>query len=303
MKRFLFSTTLLISFGGMISAQTTLVSPTGDGGFETGTSFAANNWTVVNGTGASAQTNKWFVGTQAAGFTGARSAYVSKANTGNSYLYDPTAWSVSHFYRDITFPAGQPTVTLSFSIKCAGELNEDYLQVFLVPTTTVPVEGSQLWSGQVGSNLSGYAGWTTVTMTLPCNIAGTTQRLVFSWVNDASGTGTQPPAAVDNISVVSSSVVASCATLLGTGVINVPSLPYASGPGTTCGAIDDLTATNAVICGMSWYYGGEDQVWVFNPTTSGNVTISLTSTGSYTGLMLYQGCPSGCSGTPGTCVA
>jgi hypothetical protein len=286
-----------------MSAQTTLLSPTGDGGFETGTSFANNNWVVVNGSGPSTQTNKWFLGTAPGGYSGARCAYISKANNGSSYLYDLNTWSVAHFYRDITFPVGQPTVTLSFSIKCTGELNEDYLQVFLVPTTTVPLEGSQLWSGQLGSNISGYAGWTTITITLPCNIAGTTQRLVFSWVNDASSTGAQGPAAIDNISVVSSSVVSSCATLLGTGVINVASLPYASGPGTTCGAVDDLTATNAVICGANWYYGGEDQVWVFTPTTSGNVTISLTSTGSYTGLMLYQGCPSGCSGSPGTCVA
>ncbi len=31
-----------------VKAQTTLISATGDGGFETGTTFALNNWTVVN---------------------------------------------------------------------------------------------------------------------------------------------------------------------------------------------------------------------------------------------------------------
>jgi hypothetical protein len=298
-KKFLLATTLFLSLGGLLKSQTTLVNPAGDGGFETGTTFAASNWTAVNGT----QSNRWFVGTVPAGFTGARCVHISKANNGSTYLYDLTSYDVSHFYRDITFPAGQPTITLSFKVQCVGELNADYLQVSLVPTTLTPTVGSLLYTGQVGSNITGISTWTTVTMTLPCNAAGTTQRLVFSWADDGSSTGAQGPAAIDNISVVSSSVVPTCASLLGTGVTNVASLPYASGPGTTCGAVDDLNANNAIICGLNYYYGGEDQVWVFTPATSGNVTIALTSSGSYTGLMLYQGCPSGCSGSPGTCVA
>jgi hypothetical protein len=298
-KQFLLAVTIPLLFTGLLHSQTTVLSSTGDGGFETGSTIAANNWTAVNGT----QNNKWFIGTVPAGYTGARCMHISKANNGSTYLYDLTSWDVSHFYRDVTFPAGMPSITLSFSIQCNGEINEDYLQVFLVPTTTTPTAGSQLFSGQVGSNLSGYTAWTTITMTLPCTAAGTTQRLVFSWVDDGSGTGAQGPGAVDNVSIVANSSVPTCASLLGTGVTNIASLPYASGPGTTCGGVDDLNANNAVICGANWYYGGEDNVWVFTPTTSGSVTISLTSTGSYTGLMLYQGCPSGCSGSPGTCVA
>ncbi len=98
--------------------------------------------------------------------------------------------------------------------------------------------------------------------------------------------------------------VSSCSSLLGTGVINVASLPYASGAGTNCGAGDDITSTNAVTCGSTRYFGGEDQVFVFTPTSSGCITIDLTSSGSWTGLMLYQGCPAGgCGVTPGTCIA
>lgn len=282
-----------------IQAQTTIISATGDGGFETGTTFAANNWIAVNAGGAS---NKWFVGNAAPPFAGARCAYISDNNTGNTYNYNVGASAVSHLYRNFTVPAGQSYVTLTFSWKNYGETGYDDLRVFVVPTTTTPVAGTVLpAANMVAGPYSANSTWQTVTITLPCTYAGTTQRLVFSWRNDAI-IGTQPPASIDNISLVSTSTGPSCNTLLGTGVTTVAALPYASGAGTTCGMGNDLTATNVPICGSSWYYGGEDRVWIFTPATSGTVTISLTSTGSYTGLMLYSGCPVGCSATP-TCIA
>lgn len=296
----LFAIAALITLTVAGSAQTTIINPTGDGGFETGTTFAANNWNVVN---ASGNNNKWFVGNAATPFAGSRCAYISDNNTGNSYNYNVNAATTCHLYRDVTIPAGQNYVTLSFKWKCYGETYYDYLSVFLVPTSTALTAGTPLYSGQIGGPyVANSAAWNTVTISLPCNLAGTTQRLVFSWTNDGVY-GTEPPAAVDNISLTSTSTGPTCSSLLGTGVTNVLSLPYSSGAGTTCGAGDDINATNMpVVCGSSWYYGGEDQVWVFTPTTSGNITISLTSTGSYTGLSLFQGCPVGCSGTP-VCVA
>jgi hypothetical protein len=91
---------------------------------------------------------------------------------------------------------------------------------------------------------------------------------------------------------------------LGTGV-NAITLPYTSAGRTTCGKVDDITSTNTIACGSSLYYTGEDEVFTFTPTTSGNISISLTSSGSYTGITLYDGCPltSSCSGTGGSCVA
>jgi hypothetical protein len=96
-----------------------------------------------------------------------------------------------------------------------------------------------------------------------------------------------------------------CPGLLGTGVISVASLPYASGAGTTAGAGNDLTSANTTTCGSNSYLTGNDQVFYFTPTSSGTITINLTSTGSYTGLMLYDGCPlstATCGAAPGTCV-
>lgn len=294
---------LLLSVAALLAltgaAQTTtIINPTGDGGFETGTTFAANNWTVATAGGPA---NDWFVGTAAPAFGGARCAYISDANAGGTYNYNVTNATACHIYRNVTIPAGQNYVTLSFQWKNFGETSFDDLRVFLVPTTTTPVAGTQLTTGQIAGPYSASGVWNAATVNLPCNLAGTTQRLVFSWRNDGI-IGTQPPASVDNISLVSTSVGPTCNSLLGTGVITVAALPYASGAGTTCGAVNDITSTNVPICGSSWYYNGEDQVWIFTPTASGNITITLTSAGSYTGLMLYQGCPVGCSAAP-VCVA
>ena len=87
---------------------------------------------------------------------------------------------------------------------------------------------------------------------------------------------------------------------LGTGVVNISSLPYTSTGRTTCGKVNDLTSSNTTVCGSSNYYGAEDEVFIFTPTVTGTHTISLTSTSSYVGIMLYQGNP--LIGQGGTCV-
>lgn len=300
--KFFYKALLFIIFQSIASfasgQSTTLISSTGDGGFETGTTFAANGWTAVNGT----QATQWCIGTAATGYTGTRCVYESKnGGVGNSYNINIAA--VSHFYRDITFPAGQDQATLTFSWKGYGESVNDYMAVYLVPTSTTPAAGVELISGQIGSTYNLQSSWNNASITV-CGVAGTTQRLVFSWKNDAT-TGTQPAPAIDKISLVSTAVGSSCTAALGTGITSVSTLPYSSGAGTTAGAGNDITSSNALVCGSSNYYTGEDNVWEFTPTVTGQVTIALTSSGSYTGLMLYDGCPISnvCSGLAGTCVS
>jgi len=101
-------------------------------------------------------------------------------------------------------------------------------------------------------------------------------RIIFSWRNDGS-VGTQPPAALDQIHIVSTATAPLCNP--GNGVTNIGALApgtWNSGAGTTCGADNDLTSGNTVACGSTLYLGGEDRVFVFTPTVSGIVTISLT---------------------------
>lgn len=96
-----------------------------------------------------------------------------------------------------------------------------------------------------------------------------------------------------------------CPTQLGSGVTAVASLPYTKNNGNTSGSVNDLTSANLVSCGSTSYYTGEDEVFYFTPTASGNITVTLTSTGSYTGLALFEGCPlaaGACGAAPGSCV-
>ena len=109
----------LIVFGiSFSSAQTTLISPTGDGGFENGATFAANGWTTVN-----PATDTWQVGNVPVSSNGARCAYIS-ANGGAAWTY--SQFSVfNHMYKDITIPAGENKETLSFKWKVGGEGTAD----------------------------------------------------------------------------------------------------------------------------------------------------------------------------------
>ncbi|MFA6470171.1 MAG: PQQ-binding-like beta-propeller repeat protein [Bacteroidota bacterium] len=173
------------------------IDPNGDGGFENGETLANNGWTEVNGT----QTSKWKAGT-ATYNGGSRAAYVSN-NGGTSNQYYTIDPSTVHFYRDIVFPENDYNFLLTFDWKGEGENGYDFMKIYLVSTSTIPVAGTQLSSGQIGrSSYDSQNAYTTDTVIIDQSNAGTTKRLVFSWRND-NAFGTQPPAALDNISLTS----------------------------------------------------------------------------------------------------
>jgi len=211
----------LLSFGQIARAQTVLVDPAGAGGFELGADFASNGWSVSNGAN-----NPWVAGplSSTAPIAG-NSAFIS-ADAGATSGYLNTAIASNFFWRDITVPAGEPRLNVSFNWLANGENNYDLWQVFLVPATVTPV-GGVTYPGfglsTIPSSLSG-ATFVGAGHLQPANVqsfsvsvyapAGT-YRLVFHWKNDGSG-GTTPPAAIiDNISVSSQS--ASTFTSVATG--------------------------------------------------------------------------------------
>lgn len=186
-------------------AQTQLISAS-DGAFDSGDTFAANGWTVANeGAGAV----KWVVGTAVnSDAISGNSAYVSLDNgVTNSYVGISGARTV-FFYRDIAIPAGQTNIALTFDWKSVGTTTSTW-QVFAAPTSYTPV-GTDLQTTVPAA----IAGITTVTHGsvnavtskavgfIPSSFAGTTVRLIFMWTN-SNGGGTNPPAAIDNISLVS----------------------------------------------------------------------------------------------------
>lgn len=219
---------LLVFTNGSVFGQlvTTLISPTGDGGFENGTGFAANGWTGIN-SGLS-----WYVGTgnisnSTFSFTptGSKCIYLSSSSSANTWAggSGSTTISTAHFYRDVTFPSGNALNQLSFRWCAGGEISSgnyyDVLYVYLCPTTLTPVAGSPsgnssipTWSGTgtatlLGTyNLGALTGQTS-TIYIPQSDIGnasavSTMRLVFTWKNDA-GNGTAPGLAIDDISLKS----------------------------------------------------------------------------------------------------
>ena len=203
-----------------VQGQTTLISPTGDGGFENGATFISNGWTVVNGTLGS--TNTWHVGNAAVTSAGSNGAYVS-ANSGTAWGYSTSAASASHFYKDVTAASLTETIlSLSFKWKGSGESGWDRMLVYVAPTSVVPVAGTPASSSTVltGATLvytqasAAQTTYTTATVSLPSNLVGTTFRLIFTWQNDGSF-GTSPGAAVDEISLISAAPATFTATANG----------------------------------------------------------------------------------------
>ncbi len=268
---------VLFTVSGMM-AQTTLIGgATNNGNFEAG----AASWTIVNAT----QTNKFFIGTSAtAGFTGANSAYVSNNATGAAHTYTNTSTSVVHVYQDVLIPTGQSVINLNFNWINNGEAGFDYIKVYAIPTTTTPVAGTELSSGQVGLS-AGYQGTTTWQSTtgvlIPGSFAGTTVRLVFSWRNDGSG-GSQPPGGIDNVVLTSAAPAPICNSL---GVYTIDNtLP--NNAGLTGGNFSSFTsAINYInangICGPLTFNVTAGQ------TFSENVP-PLTATGTSANPIIFQ---------------
>ncbi|MDQ3111232.1 MAG: hypothetical protein M3R17_15190 [Bacteroidota bacterium] len=190
-------TLFLISFLTLSidSDATVILNSATDGGFETGATFGANGWAAVNGA-----SNNWYCGT----FTrcnGARGAYIGTGAANNNYANN---LSVNHFYRDFTVPAGETVITLTFNWHAQGDPGVDFLRVYVAPTTFTPVAGTQ---NNIGDNISGIMTGTTgcnsISFTLNPAFAGTTQRLIFQWRNNASNPNNSPAAMIDDVSIVS----------------------------------------------------------------------------------------------------
>ncbi|WP_396217110.1 beta strand repeat-containing protein, partial [Flavobacterium sp.] len=240
----------------IVQGQTTLISPTGGGGFENGSTFTANGWT-----NSSSANNPWIIGTavSSAPIAG-NSAYISNNAAANAYT--PASNSSNFFWRDITVPAGETLITLSFNWICQGESTWDNWQVFYAPTTVVP-SGSTTYPGSGAANVpAGIDGATwlgngnlqgtvqTATINLPASLAGTTFRLIFHWKNDSGGV--QPPASIDNISLISRAptpptcVITPFPADAATGVTSTPVLTWV-GNGNPAPTYDVYFSTNATL--------------------------------------------------------
>ncbi|MEI7896806.1 MAG: choice-of-anchor J domain-containing protein [bacterium] len=178
-----------------LSSSPTCISPTQEGGFEQGNTFALNNWTAANGT-----SNTWTVGTAAGVQEGSHAAYAGTnfVGTGNA--------GVNHFYRDITIPPGATNITLKFYLKMPViDDGYDFFEVYTAQTTYTPVVNTNPYDNNVHHLLwftntsTAYNTYTLLTVPLSDTLAGTTRRYIFTYRCDAEAPYAVP--AVDNISV------------------------------------------------------------------------------------------------------
>ncbi len=264
-----------LMFQNVASGQT-LVDPTGDGGFNNGTTFASNGWTVAN---FATSTNQWVVGSGVvtAPFAG-RSAYISN-NGGTSNVYDVASSNSCYFYRDIAIPAGATYIPLTYTFVSNGESTWDMIQVYIAPTTVTPVGSLHAGSGTAGPIPASLTGATqlafhvliatpqTANLVIPPSFAGQTVRLIFMWKSDTSG-GATPSGSIDNISVVASTTPpTSTSTALG-GLWSSPAT-WASGAVPNPGA--DVTIASGAIVTV------DQAIIVTNLTINGRLQWNATS--------------------------
>jgi uncharacterized protein YjdB len=259
-----------VSGGG--SAFSQLLNPYQHGGFEIGSTLASNGWIEVNH-----GTNNWNVWGTPGVMSGYNAAFISNAGT-SAYTYNNSVSQTSHFYRDITVPTGQTDINLSFKWKNIGESGYDRLLVYTAPTSVTPVAGVPSSNGSTISgatlvsslDLHTSSNYQTANIVLPAALAGTTFRLIFTWQNDGSA-GSNPPIAIDEISLTSSGSGPNCissddvilsSSTGGSITVNSP---------TICAG----ASANLIVSGCSG-----DILWSNGATTS-SITVSPLSTSTY----------------------
>lgn len=153
-------------------------------------------WTMQNGNAE----NQWEIG-NATGYDDGSALYVSNDN-GISCAYSDSLASTVWAYRDILFDDGYTHYQLSFDFKGMGQGTTDYMKVFVGAPAIPEGTSAPIGAVQIGGTFSNASDWTHYTFSLDSSYTGV-QRLYFLWTNNNSA-GTQPPAAIDNLSVIGS---------------------------------------------------------------------------------------------------
>ncbi len=152
-----------------------------------------NLWTLANGFNE----NQWVIG-NATGYGDNNALYISN-DSGTTNAYSIASTSSVWAYRDIYFDENQLAYQLSFDYKGIGQNSADYLKVFAGPPSVPSGTATPAGAIQLGGPLFGENNWVHYSYVLDSTHVGI-QRIYFLWVNNNSN-GTQPPAAVDNLSV------------------------------------------------------------------------------------------------------
>ena len=169
-----------------------------------------NIWTITNGT----QTNKWFIGTPGANESNPtdeideRGLFISNDNgvsaTYTTSLTYPASASSVVFASTLVAFDNSPSFELSFDWSNYGESGWDGINVYLLPLGETLTPGT-LPNAQYKLNpeyLTLQSNFQTYTQAYGAEYSNSIKQLVFCWRNDGSG-GSNPPAKIDNISLIS----------------------------------------------------------------------------------------------------
>jgi hypothetical protein len=164
---------------------------------------ASCGWELINGT----CTNAWAWGT-AASNGGTYGLYVSN-DGGTTNAYTVSSAAMVYATKLLSFTEGK--FEFSYDWMANGESTYDFLRVVLVPASVTLTAGTSLPSGLTyqavptdwiavdgGSKLNLVTEWQNKTVAV--NVPAGNYYLVMAWRDDTSG-GTNPPAAVDNVSI------------------------------------------------------------------------------------------------------
>ena len=156
--------------------------------------------------------NGWYIGN-----LGQRRCMFVSNDNGLHNAYTLASSGYSWAWVDVTLTSG--AYGINFDWRAQGESTWDYIRVFLVPDSVYLDATYATWGSSSTFSTSLPAGWISASSSptglhklnldstwnnfsseiyIPDSMAGTYHMAVL-WVNDASG-GTQPPAAIDNIS-------------------------------------------------------------------------------------------------------
>ncbi|MBE7508768.1 MAG: hypothetical protein HS118_01075 [Bacteroidia bacterium] len=278
---------LLLLWTPTLHAQTVLLDPTTDGGFENSTStFAANGWTEVQDN----DNRRFRVGTPAGSVSpGTKAAYEGTASNYNG----SNASGTDHFYRDVAVPSGATNVQLSFYLRMPTNDNgNDYIRVFTTTTSNTPVTDVVPGSGytkvfeNTATTYSSFTQMSTIDLT---SWAGSTVRLVFSFTSNGTNPHANP--AIDNVSIT-----------------YTPSSPCSGTPApgntTTTGA-NPICANTSFTLGFDGSVSGSGLTyqWQSSPDNVSWSNISGATSATYTTSLTastWYRCNVTCSGNTGT---
>ncbi|UOK42308.1 MULTISPECIES: T9SS type A sorting domain-containing protein [Flavobacterium] len=195
---------LIAPVAGFIGADTYVASING-------TALGLSKASINSAAFATAQTLSFSA--TGSGISG-NAAYVTNDNGVTNSYGGYSGNRTVYFYRDITnVPSIQNAMTLTFDVKSAPTFGAGW-QVWVAPITQ-PVAGTNTqvtgpmaygvsWPGAtlISFNSATQVATTKNTAFIPKSFAGTPFRLIFVWTNGTTA-GTVPPAAIDNISLVS----------------------------------------------------------------------------------------------------